>query len=76
MNERREGDDREYLQGGEDIHESDLIFQKNVRDVYLWQVRENIDFDEIDCEGKNNSMLSPVEIFKKIEMKINKVLNI
>jgi dTMP kinase len=76
LNKRRKGKDREYLKGADDIHESDLKFQEDVRDIYLWQVKENIDFDEIDCGGKNNSMLSPVEIFKKIEVRINDVLNI
>ncbi len=76
LNKRRVGQDRAYLQGNDDIHESSLEFQKNVRDVYLWQVKENSDFDVIDCIGENNSMLSPEEIFKKIEKKINDILNI
>ncbi len=76
LNSRRVGEDRKYLRGRDDIHESDLKFQENVRDVYLWQVKENSDFDEIDCIGENNSMLSPVEIFQKIEVRLNEVLNI
>lgn len=76
LNTRRVGQDRTYLQGNDDIHESSLEFQKNVRDVYLWQVKENTDFDVIDCIGKDNSMLSQEEIFKKIEKKISDILNI
>jgi dTMP kinase len=33
--DKREGTDREYLQGKEDIHEKDLAFQSMVRDNYL-----------------------------------------
>lgn len=76
LNKSRVGEDRDYLEGADDIHESDLKFQENVRDVYLWQVKENLDFDEIDCCNENNSMLSPIEIFNKIEVKINDILNI
>jgi len=31
----REGEDREYLKGEQDIHEADLNFQSKVRDIYL-----------------------------------------
>lgn len=72
---KRSGDDRDYLQGADDIHEKDLSFQERVRDVYLWQVEENDDFDMIDCSGNDNNMLSPDEIFEKIKLRLNKVLN-
>lgn len=35
LSELREGDDREYLQGGQDIHEASLALQQAVRSVYL-----------------------------------------
>lgn len=31
----RKGEDREYLEGKQDIHEADLEFQSKVRDIYL-----------------------------------------
>jgi len=71
---RRKGNDRDYLNGNDDIHEADLDFQKRVRDIYLWQVEENNDFEEIDCGDKNGSMLSPEVIFESIKRKINDVL--
>lgn len=71
---KRSGSDREYLKGAEDIHEKDLDFQKKVREVYLWQVKENADFDEIDCAGSERNMLSPELIFDKIKLKLTEVL--
>ena len=35
LSEAREGDDRDYLQGGQDIHEASLQLQRDVRSVYL-----------------------------------------
>ena len=35
LSEVREGDDRDYLQGGQDIHEASLQLQQDVRSVYL-----------------------------------------
>ena len=32
---QRAGNDRDYLQGGLDIHEADIAFQQRVRDMYL-----------------------------------------
>ncbi|MBN1117538.1 MAG: dTMP kinase [Bacteroidales bacterium] len=73
---RRTGTDREYLLGSDDIHESDLDFQQEVRNTYLWQVEENKDFEVIDCEGQDESMLKPDEIFNKIKTRLNGILNI
>lgn len=35
LESKRDGEDREYLQGKQDIHEADLDFQSRVRDNYL-----------------------------------------
>lgn len=35
LENKREGNDRDYLQGKQDIHEADLDFQSKVRDNYL-----------------------------------------
>lgn len=76
LTSRRAGADREYLNGNDDIHEADLDFQKEVRNIYLWQIKENPDFEEIDCEGAVNSMLPANEIFEKIKLKLNAILNL
>jgi dTMP kinase len=71
---RRTGSDRDYLLGNDDIHEADLEFQKNVRDVYLWQVKENSDFEEINCADTEDNMLTPKNIFEIIKHRINEIL--
>lgn len=76
LRKRREGADRDYLKGNDDIHEADLDFQQEVRNIYLWQVQENTDFDEIDCSGQDNQMLEPSLIFEKIKTRINDILNL
>jgi dTMP kinase len=76
LTNRRMGSDREYLNGNDDIHEADLDFQKEVRNIYLWQVKENSDFEEIDCGGLANSMLTANEIFEKIKLKLNTILKL
>lgn len=62
----RDGKDRNYLNGAEDIHESDLNFQERVRDIYLWQVKENKDFIAIDCFDNKGGMQTPQTISEKI----------
>ena len=37
LKSQRGGADRDYLEGGQDIHEADLEFQKRVRDIYRRQ---------------------------------------
>jgi len=67
----RKGDEREYLKGNKDIHEENLSFQKKVREMYFWQIKENSDFVLINCKGKNNEMLKAEKIFERILNKIN-----
>ena len=66
LREERQGRDREYLEGGSDIHEKDLRLQKAVAEVY----REMCDeFDEmvcVDCAGTKGKMLGSEEIHQKI----------
>ena len=42
LSEVREGDDRDYLQGGQDIHEASLQLQQDVRSVYLASARRHL----------------------------------
>ncbi|MBN1416412.1 MAG: dTMP kinase [Bacteroidales bacterium] len=66
----RKGNDREYLMGMKDIHEDDLFFQQKVREMYLWQVKENRDFSSIDCMNEQGVIKSPEAIFNEILDKI------
>ncbi len=71
LKEHREGDDRKYLKGKQDIHEASLDFQKKVKEMYLWQAYNYPDFEIINCKGNNNEMLTPDKIFAKIVKTIN-----
>ena len=62
LSSARKGNDRDYLAGRKDIHEDDLSFQKKVREMYLWQVKENKDFLRIDCFDSKGDIKSPEEI--------------
>ncbi len=66
LENQREGDDREYLKGKEDIHEKDLDFQKKVQDIYLMEAKNEKHLQIIDCFDENKEILEPDEIFKKI----------
>ncbi len=70
LTSQRSGDDRAYLKGSRDIHESSLEFQRRVRDTYL-AVAENDDkLQVIDCNSKDGAMLSPDEIFTLVIEKL------
>ena len=63
---QRAGNDRDYLQGGLDIHEADIAFQQRVRDMYLKLAESDPSFEVVDCSGRDGSMLPPDEIFSKL----------
>ncbi len=66
LNSSRGGDDREYLNGGRDIHEADIEFQKRVRSIYRRQCGLDPKFIRIDCSDEEGRMLPPGAIFDKI----------
>ena len=63
----REGDDRNYLQGSKDIHESSMAFQARVRDMYLMQAQKDPALKVVDCSDGAGHMLPEDEIFAKIK---------
>ncbi len=63
----RGGDDREYLNGGRDIHEADIEFQKRVRAIYRRQCELDPKFIRIDCSDDYGRMLPPGAIFDKVK---------
>ena len=67
----RTGKDREYLHGSQDIHESDIEFQKQVRSIYRQQVALDPDFIRIDCSDEFGEMLPPDGIFAKVKKVID-----
>jgi len=67
LKSNRGGADRDYLEGGQDIHEADIEFQKRVRAIYQRQCQIDPKFIRIDCSDQNGQMLPPDEIFAKIK---------
>lgn len=74
LNSNREGDDRSYLEGSQDIHEADIEFQKAVKAVYLRQTEIDPHFIRIDCSDEFGYMLPQEEIASKIKAVVDQVL--
>ena len=80
---KREGNDRDYLQGKQDIHEADLDFQSRVRDNYLGLVGAT-SYKIIPCaktllvdrmDGKSMyQVLSPDDLFESYKMYLDHVI--
>ena len=74
LTEVREGEDREYLQGGKDIHEASLDLQRRVREVYLKSASLNEDLKVVNCSTDEGSMASPEVIFERIMERVAPLL--
>lgn len=74
LTEVREGDDREYLQGGQDIHEASLDLQQKVRSVYLDAASRDKSLRVVDCSDSKGAMDSPEGIFAKICAQLTPIL--
>jgi dTMP kinase len=70
LGSQRQGEDRSYLLGNRDIHESSLDFQKRVRDVYIEVATEDSYLQVIKCYNAANAILTPDEIFHLILNKL------
>ncbi len=70
----RDGDDREYLKGGRDIHESSLDFQLRVRDMYLRIAEADESFCVVNCADSDGFMGKPEDTFVKITAEIDGLL--
>ncbi len=66
LNDARDGTERDYLKGKQDIHESNLVFQKNVEREYLRLTKSEKNYILVPCHDQKGKMLSAVEINKKI----------
>lgn len=71
LTEPRSGDDRAYLHGRHDIHESSLDLQRSVREVYLAAAQSDPTLHLIDCGDDEGCMSSPERIFSKIASVLN-----
>ena len=75
LTEQREGDDRAYLNGSKDIHESSLDLQQMVRNVYLEAAKSDEALQVIDCSNVEGGMDTPQGIFSRIEKVVTPLLN-
>ena len=81
LENKRNGDDRKYLKGKNDIHEEDLELQKRVTHNYLSVMEDSKNCEIIQCGhqyGLNGNIswniYSPEEIFDSIEVKLDNLL--
>lgn len=70
LSNTRTGDDRNYLNGKQDIHESSLNFQHEVYNEYCKLLNEQEDIYQIDCFDKNGNFLPKEMIHQKIADKL------
>ncbi len=66
LSQDRAGADRAYLDGRRDIHEADIAFQRDVRDIYRQESAREPRFMRIDCSAQDGSMLSATDIFERV----------
>ena len=74
LKSERAGDDRDYLEGAQDIHEADIEFQKKVRAIYRRQCELDPQFIRIDCSDEYGMMLPPGAIFEKVKAVVDSAL--
>lgn len=67
----REGNDRNYLEGAQDIHEANIGFQKKVRSMYCRQATLDPRFKRIECSDEQGNILSPDAIFSRIKASVD-----
>ena len=71
---QRSGDDRSYLNGQSDIHESSLDLQQMVRSVYLEAAKVDPALRVIDCSNNQGGMDTPEAIFSRIKDAVTPLL--
>ena len=81
LEEKREGEDRNYLKGKQDIHEADLDFQRRVRDNYILSMEGAINCKIIPCAeisgdfgGQHWYVLKPQDLFESYKKYLDFVL--
>jgi dTMP kinase len=67
----RKGEDRDYLQGRQDIHENDLEFQEKVRGIYHSVCSQLGNLTIVNCANESGEMKQPVEVFEDLKRVIN-----
>jgi len=77
LKNKREGDDRKYLNGKTDIHETDIEFQKKVRENYL-ALRNYENFIVVSCTSSDPNddfaPYTPEGVFKQYKEQLKHAL--
>jgi dTMP kinase len=68
---KREGDDRNYLKGQQDIHENNLEFQEKVRGIYYSICSQLGNLTIVNCANESGEMKRPHDIFEDLMGVIN-----
>ena len=71
LSETRTGDDRDYLNGKEDIHEKSITLQENVYKEYLKLLDARDDFGKVDCFDTEGRFLPKEQIHAMIWKKLS-----
>jgi dTMP kinase len=66
LTNQRDGSDRDYLNGKEDIHEKDIDFQRRVQDVYLYEAQFDSSLKIIQCIDEKGQMPTSEVVFNKL----------
>ncbi|NMC40679.1 MAG: dTMP kinase [Bacteroidales bacterium] len=66
LSSERDGEDRKYLNGKADIHESSIKFQQRVRDMYLRVAGSDPYLEVINCSDTDGNILNPDRVFELI----------
>ncbi len=74
LSEEREGDDRSYLKGAADIHESSLSLQESVRRVYIESAQDDESLHIVECSTQDGKMAQPEVIFQRICHELKELL--
>ncbi len=75
LSSHRNGHDRDYLEGGNDIHEGNIAFQKAVKSMYEREASLDSKFIRVDCSAPDGSMLPPGEIAARVRKVVDDFLN-
>lgn len=73
LSKERQGKERAYLQGKQDIHEADFELQQRVRAVYLEQAALDSSFLVLDCSDERAGMKSAAAISKSIINELKRI---
>ena len=66
LTNQRDGADRDYLKGKEDIHEKDIDFQRRVQEVYIHEATTDNSLKIIQCTDDSGKMPSSENVFNKL----------